>query len=198
MRIISLATVALFSAAVLGLAGCASVPKEELNQANTTALLVQNFQTEVQNFKSVQATVAANRVASMENMRKLTATVASDATFDDRVAKIAGQDARLNLFTALKNHGDSRAKDAQDLDKVRADIDAGFAAMVSPLPDISPALDTTRKTLATLGSDLSLADRIKATADFAKDVRDAVDKNLKQIQDAKADAAATTAAVPAQ
>ena len=195
MRIFSLVAVAWLSTATLGLAGCASAPREELNQANTTALLVQNFQAEVQTFKSVQATIAANRIASMESMQKLTATVASLATFDDRVAKVAGQGARLKLFTDLKTLGDSRANDAQDLDKALADIDAGFAAMVSPLPDISPALDTARKALATLGDNLSLTDRINATAAFAKDVKDAVDQNRKQIEAAKANGAATSAAV---
>jgi hypothetical protein len=178
----------------LALTGCASVPKEETSQANQTALLVQNFQAEAQEFKRVQALIASQRIASIKRMQTKVSKFASDAKFDDRAARLAGQDARSKLITDLQALGESRTKDAQDLAKALADLDTNFASLLSPLPDISPALDRARKTLAVLGDDLSTEDRIKAMAKFAKDVKDAVDNNKKLIEEAKAGAAAAASA----
>lgn len=174
---------------LVGLSGCASAPQAELDQANQTALFVQSFQSQAQEFRRVQGVIATQRIASIKRLQTNSATFASRAKFDDRAAKLAGQDSRAKLFTDLQALGDSRSKDAQDLAKALADLDSSMAGLLAPLPDISPALDASRKSLAVLGNDLSTSDRIKATADFAKDVKDAIDKNVKLIEDAKTSAA---------
>ena len=178
-------------AAVCLMSGCANAPKAETDQANQTALLIANFQAEVQEFKRVQSVLAAQRIASIKRLQTKVDTYRSDDKFDDRAAKLAGQDVhvRAKLFTDLQTLGDSRAKDAQDLNRTLADLDTQFAALVSPLPDISPALSNARKSLAVLGDQLSTAERIKVTASFAKEVKQAVDKNLEQITAAEAAAA---------
>lgn len=171
---------------LLALSGCANVPKTEVDQANQTALLIANFQAEVQEFKRVQALLAAQRIDSIKSMQTKLETYRSDDKFDERAAKLAGQDSRSKLFTDLQTLSDSRAKDAQDLSKALADLDTQFATLVSTLPDISPALSSARKSLAILGDNLSTADRIKVTASFAKAVKEAVDKNRNQITETEA------------
>lgn len=172
------------------LPGCASAPQAERDQANQTALLIANFQSEIQEFKRVQALLAAQRVDSIKNMQIKLETYRSDDKFDERAAKLAGQDARSKLFADLQALGDSRAKDAQELSATLANLDTQFATLVSPLPDIAPAMSSAAKTLAVLGDDLSTEDRIKVTAAFAKAVKEAADKNRDQISEAEADAAA--------
>lgn len=161
----------------LVLSGCAQAPKEELNQANQTAFLIANFQTEAEEFKRVQSLIAKQRVASIKMMQAELEKFSSDAKFDDRAAKLAGQDSQFKLFNELQALGDSRAKDTQDLIIALAEMDAQLAGIVSPLPDLSPALSSSRKALAILGSNLSVKDQIYVTATFAKEVKDAVDRS---------------------
>lgn len=174
----------------LVLGGCAGTPKEEMDQANQTAMLITSFTFEVQNFKNTQAKLASERVDSVKRLTTQMEVYKSGDKFDDRTATLAGQESRGKLVKELTALADARAQDSADLANALTDLDTKYATVVSPLPDIGPQLEASRKQLAVLGSDLSVKDRISLIASFAKEVKEAVDKNKDQFANASAASAA--------
>lgn len=173
------------AAAAFVFSGCASAPSAELDQANHTATLMSAFNGEMREFRRVQAVIAQQRIDSMKRIRTRIAAYQADDAFDERAAAMAGQDQRANLFKQLRELSDSRARDEQDFNKALSELDAQMDSLLSPLPDVGPALESARKQLAILGDDLPAKDRVEATAQFAKDVKKAVDDNRQKIKDAE-------------
>jgi hypothetical protein len=81
----------------------------------------------------------------------------------------------------LRDLADSRAKDEADLQTKLAEFDAAYAKLLSPRPDPGNKLGTAQQTLGVLGEQLSFQDRAKMAADFAKEIKKAVDENKKKI-----------------
>ena len=179
----------------VGLAGCGT-PQAALDQANNGAALTMSLQSELQNFRAVQANVAKARIDSVRRQSAMLATYEAEAAFDERVVKAAGKDDALKLYTTLKDLADSRAKDEQALNTKIAEMDESFGKLLTPLPDSTQKLTATQKALAALGSELSAKERIALVASFAKSIKQTIDDNKKKI-DAAANAAPDATSQPA-
>lgn len=164
----------------VGLTGCGT-PQAALDQANNGAALTMSLQSELQNFRAVQANVAKARIDSVRKQSIMLATYDADAAFDERALKVAGKDDALKLYTTLKELADSRGKDEQALNAKITEMDESFSKLLSPLPDATQKLTATQKALAVLGSELSAKERIVLVASFAKSIKQTIDDNKKKI-----------------
>lgn len=176
------------------LVGCAT-PQAALDQANNGAALTVSLESELRKFRSVQATIAQARIDSVRRQRTRLATYDSDAAFEERVKRVAGNTATLQLYAELKELSDSRAQDERELQKQLTELDADFAKLLSPLPDTTPALTASQGALLKLGKQLSYKERINLTAAFVKAVKKSIDENRKKIDEA-IDAAPVATAQP--
>ena len=171
---------------VVALQGC-STPQALLDQANHGATLAMSLQTEMANFRAVQADVAQHRLDSVRRQLASLSSYQIESDFDKRLKTLAGTATTERLYTDLRTLADSRGADEQLLAQQLAQIDADLATMLAPLPDTTQALGATQRALAVLGDELSAQDRIKATANFAKRIKAGIDDNTKRIKASKAD-----------
>lgn len=183
------------TAFVLGVAvlsGCLSgcgTPQAALDQANNGAALTMSLQAELQKFRSVQLDVARARVESIRRQEVALATYELDSAFDERILRLAGKTEALSLYSTLKDLSDSRIKDEHALKTRISELDESFSKLLSPLPDSTEKLTATGKTLAILGEELSVKDRIEMVSTFAQTIKNTISDNQKKID-------ATAAATP--
>lgn len=180
-------------AATTVLVGCAT-PQPLLDQANNGAALTMLLQAEMNQFRAVQGDIAQQRIESVRRQLTSLATYQGNADFDERVKKAAGATATNQLYADLRMLADSRGADEKSLAQQLLQIDADLKKVLTPLPDVGNALETTQKKLAVMGEELSAEDRIKVVSSFAKEIKAGIDDNKKKIEAAKA----STATAPVQ
>jgi hypothetical protein len=186
-------TAAVFLCGVLAaalLSGCAT-PQAALDQANNGAALTQSLQAELQQFRTLQISIAKARMESVRRQQAVLASYEAESAFDERVLKLAGKNQALGLYASLKELADSRIRDEQALTARLAELDDTLAKLLVPLPEPTAKLNTTQETLAVLGHQLSAQQRLSLAAGFASEIKKAVDDNKKKID------AAVAAASPA-
>ena len=176
--------------------GC-STPQALLDQANHGATLAMSLQTEMTNFRAVQADVAQHRLDSVRRQLASLASYQIESDFDERLNKLAGTATTTQLYTDLRSLADSRGADEQLLAQQLAQIDADLAAMWLPLPDTAQGLATTQKALAVLGDELSVSDRVKVTSSFARQIKAGIEDNRKKIEAAQANTSPAPVQPPA-
>jgi hypothetical protein len=170
----------IFIVTLCAVLGACATPQEALDQANNGAALTAALQIELREYRQVQANVAKGRIDSIRRQASLLATYDADAAFEERIQRAAGRDDQLRLYSALRDLADSRAKDEADLQTKLAEFDAAYAKLLSPLPDPGNKLGTAQQTLGVLGEQLSFQDRAKMAADFAKEIKKAVDETRRR------------------
>lgn len=190
VRIFAMPAVLLTTATLVG---CAA-PQPLLNQANNGAALTMILQAEMNQFRAIQDDIAQQRIESVRRQLTSLATYQVNANFDERVKKLADATSANQLYSDLRTLADSRGADEKALEQQLSQIDFDLKKVLTPLPDVSNALETTQKKLAMMGEELSAEDRIKVVAFFAKEIKASIDDNKKRIEDAKAG----TATAPAQ
>ena len=181
--------------AAVVLSAC-STPQAALDQANNGAALTASLESELREFRRVQAEIAKARIESMRRQNTRLATYEVDAAFEGRVQEVAGKTGQSQLYAKLKELADSRVKDEKDIQAKLAKADESFAKLLSPLPESSGKLTATQQALMTLGEQLSYKERIELTASFVKTIKKSVEDNKKKINDAEA-ATPTATAQPA-
>lgn len=157
-----------------GLAGCGSTPQAALDQANHGAALTATLESELRALRATQASIAQSRLDSIRRLNTSMARFDAEAAFDERVQKAANKPAHAQLFAALQDLSDSRAKDEEALQAALAQADAAYAKLLAPAPDPGGQLLATRQALMALSEQLSVKERLALSASFAKTVRRAV------------------------
>jgi hypothetical protein len=176
----------------LALAGC-KTPQPALDQANNGAALTMTLKAQLTNLRTTQAKVAKARIDSIHRQKAQMALYQVDSAFDERVRLTAGDSARAQLLSTLRDLGDSRGKDQKDLDDALAALDKDMSALLAPVPDVDAKLGAAQQALAALGQELPLPQRAALLAGFASDVNKSLEQNRKKSEDAAA--AAPTAPV---
>ena len=178
------------SSALLGmatfatLASCATT-KEALEQANGGAALTVSLQHEMDEFRRVQAAVAAGRLDSIRNQRRMLASFSADSAVDERLLKASGKTDSAKLYAILKQLADARAAEDRARQAEMQAIDEQLAKVVSPVPDTTTKIQATQKALAVLGKELSEKDLTQLALDFAGEIKASVDRNRKKIDEAR-------------
>jgi hypothetical protein len=175
------------------LAGCASAPQAELDQANHTAILMSSLLAEQQRFQTTKTAVAQARRDSVLGQRALITTYEMDSQLGDEVRKAVGKQDVIKVETLLKDLSEKMLKEDQDLAEALATFDAELSKLLAPLPDSSDAIQKAQKQISALGEQVSVKDRLKITSDFAQSIKKSVDENRKKIEAAKSEAPASPA-----
>ena len=174
-------------ACALVLAGC-KTPQPALDQANNGAALTMTLKAQLDNLRATQARVAQARIDSIHRLKSQMALYQTDSAFDERVRLMAGDSARAQLLSNLRDLGDSRGKDQKDLDDALAALDKDMSALLTPVPDVNAQLVATQQALAALGEEMPLQQRSAHLAAFATDVNKSLELNRKKSEDAAAQA----------
>lgn len=170
------------------LAGCAS-PQAALDQPNHAAMLTVALNKELREFRAQQDRFAKARVANIRTLEAQLATYEIETGFDLRSRRMAGNDADATLLGNLIELAESKARDDAALQARLAELDTSLAKLIGPVPEMSTKLKATQAALAALGQELSLEERTKLVVEFARELRD-------QIEKAKAAAAQAAASTP--
>lgn len=172
------------------LAGCAS-PQAALDQPNHAAMLTVALNKELREFRAQQDRFAKARVANIRTLEAQLATYEIETGFDLRSRRMAGNDADADatLLGNLIELAESKARDDAALQARLAELDTSLAKLIGPVPEMSTKLKATQAALAALGQELSLEERTKLVVEFARELRD-------QIEKAKAAAAQAAASTP--
>jgi hypothetical protein len=173
---------------VVWLQGC-STPQPLLDQANNGAMLTMSLQAEMDRFRSVRSEIAQHRLDSIRRQLTSLSTYQIESDFDERVKKAAGTATTTQLYTDLRTLADSRVADEKLLAQQMEQVDTELGKVLAPLPDTVNALQATQKTLAVMGEELSMTDRLSTVASFSKDIKAGIEDNKKKIDDAKKETA---------
>lgn len=174
----------LLIAGITTLQGC-NTPQALLDQANQGASLSLSLQTEMANFRAVQAAIAQQRLDSIRTQLSSIATLQSETDFEERLRKAAGTATTAALYSELRTLTDSRMADEKQLQQQLLQIDTDLAKLTSPLPDTAQALGNTQKALAVMGDELPVKSRLDAVAQFAGDIKKSIEDNKEKIEAAK-------------
>lgn len=171
------------SIASLVMAGCGTT-QASLDQANNGAALTSTLQQELSLFRSAQARVAEERIASLRSMQSMMAEYEVASAFDQRVMEAAGNNEAASTMTTLRRLADSMAKDEKDLLAKQAAVNESLAKLLSPVPQQSAQLKGTQDALAVLGHDQSNEEKLKALSTFAKGLKEQIEKAKKAAKEA--------------
>lgn len=180
-----------FAPFFLAIFGC-HTPQVALDEASNGAALTASLESELREYRRVQAEIASQRIALVRGLRETLAETESTFAFDDRILEASGKTAHLSLYRALRTLADSRAKDEETFQAKMKELDASLAKLVAPLPDSSEKLKATEAALGAMATELSSSDRIKTVADFSRAVKKTVDENREKIKKAEEAAKANT------
>jgi hypothetical protein len=179
------ASAALLAAVLtLGTLGGCATPQATLDQANNGAALTASLQQELREFRAAQARVAEERIRSLRSLQMMMARYEVASAFDQRVMEAAGNNDASSAMASLRRLVDSVAADEKELRTKQAAIDEAFAKVVSPVPQQAAQLKATQDALAVLGHHQSTEEKLRAVSEFAKGLKERIEKAKKAAQDA--------------
>ena len=179
--------------ALTALGGCAA-RQAALDQANNGAALTAAVQQELREFRAAQARVAEERIRNLRSLQTMMASYEVASAFDQRVMEAAGNNDAASAMATLRRLADSVAKDEKDLQAKQAAIDESLAKLISPVPQQAAQLKATQVALAVLGQQQSTEEKLRAVSEFAKGLKEQIDKAKKAAQDSAGKAPSTSPA----
>lgn len=169
--------------ALATLGGCAT-PQAALDQANNGAALTASLQQELREFRTVQARVAEERIRSLRSLQTMMANYEVASAFDQRVMEVAGNNDSASAMASLRRLADSVVDDEKELRAKQAAIDEALAKLVSSVPQQAAQLKATQDALAVLGQQQSTEEKLRAVSEFAKGLKEQIEKAKKAAQEA--------------
>lgn len=177
------ATLVAAALALATLSAC-STPQAALDQANNGAALTASLQQELREFRAAQARVAEERIRSLRSLQTMMARYEVASAFDQRVMEAAGNNDASLAMAGLRRLADSVSADEKELLTKQAAIDETLAKIVAPVPQQVAQLKATQDALALLGHRQSTEERLRALSQFAKGLKEQIDKAKKAAQEA--------------
>lgn len=156
--------------AALCLNAC-STSRIALDQANNGVALTAGLQRELNTYDAKQATIDKLRRQVVIDETLQARRYLRENELDDANASLSGDKEKFSTYALLRQSAELRAKqlsdNASDEKEVQNAMDALMKTEAPPLPKIA----ATQKTLADLGEELSVADRLKLLTKFIKEVQ---------------------------
>lgn len=176
----------LFAVALVALlcAGCGT-PGPVLDQARNTGALTAALQGQVQEYRRVQALIAQQRI---DNVRVQLASIARNemrTTYADLLDGAVGTAEQKVLYRQFLELATAYAELDRAHEAKLKGIDDQLSKVLSPLPDTNAKLAAAQKAVIPLSEELSSSERLTALTQFAKAVKDGIDKARKKIDDAQ-------------
>ena len=165
----------------LYVSGCAS-PQPALDQANHGAALTAGLHEELRAFRGVQAKVASSRLDTIREQERRISEYERSTSFNDRVAKLAGNTDTSNLYQELSGLADSIAADEAAHNQRLGELKERLDALLKPLPDSATKLAAVQKAMALLGSELSASERIRLVTGFVSELKSEIDKSREAVE----------------
>lgn len=178
-------------AALAFIAGCA-VPQAALDQANDAGNLMMALQAQEAKLQKDESLIAAGRIASIREQRRLIQVYATYSQGDADLAAAAGDTAGADLISKLQNLSDQKAKEQLDLQKSLSDLDNKMSKLLSPVPSTAASAADAQKKIAALGVQRSDKEKFAFISVYAKEIKDG------KIPAATPAASAASAAAPHQ
>jgi hypothetical protein len=180
-RILLFLSGAVFSVAIVG----CGTPQAVLDQARNTGALTAALQSEIEEYRRTQATIAEQRIKSVQVQLAMVARNETRATYADRLDDAIGNTEPQRLYKQLLDLADNRAETQKALEAKLAGINDQLSKVLAPLPETTAKLGTAQKAMIPLSEELSPSERIGELAAFAKAVKDGIDESRKKIKDAE-------------
>ena len=177
------------------LTAACSTPQPALDQANHSMKLVSLLETQLSEFRRLQAAAEQARLDSLRQQRAALTFIDSAAQLDIAASKSAGDTVREALATKMLSDADGVTTIRARALTATSAYDAKVKTLLSPLLSTIAATTDVQAKMAAMGTELSTDTRFAELNDFAKDIRDNIEANKKKIKDAEDKAAATEAAV---
>lgn len=167
-----------------GLFGCAT-PQVALDQANNTAALVAQLETEMREFRRVQNGIAEQAKESIRSLQVgvLASNLETDASM--RARKAAEDPVVPKMYELVRHLADGIGTDQSNLTAEIAAVDDQLSKLLKPLPSTAEKTSEAQMSLAAMGSELSNKARLAEIQAFYKTVKAGVDANKQKIKDAE-------------
>lgn len=177
-------TFVVFIPLAIGVGGCAS-PRAELDQANNTAALVAQLETELQEFRRVQHGIAESIKRSSRDLQVSAAAANSEVEASMRARRAAEDPIVPKMYELVRQLADGIGTDKTNLTARAAAVDDRLFKLLKPLPSTADKTSEVQSVLASMGTELSNKARLAELQEFYKKVKAGVDANKQKIKDAE-------------
>lgn len=177
-------------AAVLSVVAC-TTPPAAIQQANQTVKLTQGLHSELLRYGRNMELVAQRRDATQTRDNESIAFIDKElAVLDGHRNAAGGDDQRraMEMEKRLRGSVETRRAAIDAEHKARADFAVQLAQQSKQAASAPEKLVAVQKTMAELGTELSVEDRLRLVTSFAAGVKKQLDANAKAAGDAAAKA----------